>query len=283
MSAPKEGRAGPEGAETFDPDWLAMREPVDHRSRAEGLLMPLAKAWRANRWRRVVDLGAGAGSNLRYLAPRLPGPQHWVLVDHDAALMERARAPGEEVTLERVVGDLAREGLAAMAEADLVVGAALLDLTSETWLRSVVDGCRQGSRGALFTTSYDGTVAWSRPSGDPSPREEDRDGLVRDLVNAHQKRDKGVGGALGPDAAPTAHALFRGAGLSTWLVPAPWVLDSGDADLVDMLVDGWVAAALEEEPGVAPWIAEWAAARKEEVRSGRARVTVGHLDLLALP
>ena len=276
------GPGGPEGPETFDPDWLSLREPVDHRSRADGLLPLLTRAWRARGWRRIVDLGAGAGSNLRYLAPRLPGPQEWVLVDHDAGLLSRAQPPGKGVTVRRVVGDLAREGLEAMSDVDLVVGAALLDLTSEVWLRAVVDGCRQRSLGALFTTSYDGTVAWNREEADVGP-EEERDRRVRDLVNAHQRRDKGLGGALGPDAAAAAHRLFQEAGMSTWLVPAPWILTSGDADLVDLLVDGWVAAARDQDSTITSWVDAWGAARKREVRAGEARVTVGHLDLLALP
>ena len=283
MSHDGEGRVTPENGETFDPDWLSLREPVDHRSRAEGLLLPLSKAWHERGWRRIVDLGAGAGSNLRYLTPRLRGPQEWVLVDHDAALLHKAAPPREDVTVTRVVGDLAREGLEAMTEADLVVGAALLDLTSEVWLRGVVDVCRQRGLGALFTTSYDGTVAWARTEAHALPGEEARDRRVRDLVNAHQRRDKGLGGALGPDAASVAHRLLGQAGLETWLVPAPWILGSGDADLVDMLVDGWVAAARDQDRAVEAWIDEWGALRKQEIRLGRARLTVGHLDLLALP
>ena len=46
----------------------------------------------------VVDLGCGAGSNLRALAPHLPRVQHWRLVDHDPRSARRgarrADAPG---------------------------------------------------------------------------------------------------------------------------------------------------------------------------------------------
>ena len=38
----------------------------------------------------VHDLGSGTGSMARWLAPRLPGPQHWVLHDRDAGLLARA-------------------------------------------------------------------------------------------------------------------------------------------------------------------------------------------------
>ena len=79
------------GEETFTPNWLALREPVDDRSRAADLMAPLAEWWGGRSSRRVLDLGSGTGSNLRYLAPRLPGEQEWTLVDRDAALLDRAR------------------------------------------------------------------------------------------------------------------------------------------------------------------------------------------------
>ena len=40
----------------------------------------------------IHDLGCGTGSMGRWLAPRLPGPQHWVLHDRDADLLELAAA-----------------------------------------------------------------------------------------------------------------------------------------------------------------------------------------------
>ena len=65
----------------FSAEWLALREPVDHRSRADELVPILCEEWQRCGWERIVDLGCGTGSNLRYLAPKLPGFQHWILVD----------------------------------------------------------------------------------------------------------------------------------------------------------------------------------------------------------
>jgi len=114
-------------SETFDGRWLALREPLDHaaRRRAASVLVPLRSAlsfaraasgdaeasqtqtqWRpppqpdsvaqtdaaaTSQARVVLDLGAGTGSNLRFLAPRLGGAQRWHLTDHDVRLLAAAR------------------------------------------------------------------------------------------------------------------------------------------------------------------------------------------------
>ena len=276
---------------TFDPAWLALREPVDHRSRAAAAVSLLAPAWRAGGWSRIVDLGAGTGSNLRYLAPRLPGIRSWTLVDHDAALLARAAAPdGAELT--RVVGDLAGEGLDAVAgsNADLVTASALLDLTSKGWLDALVAACRRSGSAALFALNYDGGIQWHAAAGDPRPSDDPDDGFVRRSVNAHQRRDKGLGPALGPMAGLTAETAFRAAGYRAWLLPSPWRLGPDDAELARALVDGWEAAAVERlrEESAADTagvdrVRAWAERRRATISSGRFGLTVGHVDLLALP
>ena len=77
--------------ETFDADWLTLREAADRRARDETLPERLCAAWRRRGWSRVVDLGSGTGANLRYLAPRLPSGQRWTLVDHDPRHLDRLR------------------------------------------------------------------------------------------------------------------------------------------------------------------------------------------------
>ncbi|MDN5934161.1 MAG: class I SAM-dependent methyltransferase, partial [Pseudonocardia sp.] len=88
------------GSPVCAPDWLALREPADAAARSTDLLGDLAPAV-------IHDLGCGTGSMLRWLAPRLPTPQHWVLHDRDTALLDRAVAdlpPG--VTAETRAGEM---------------------------------------------------------------------------------------------------------------------------------------------------------------------------------
>ena len=270
--------------ETFDADWLTLREPIDHRSRAESLLAPLCDTWLARGWSRVLDLGSGTGSNLRYLTPRLPAGQEWVLVDHDhLRTLRHAEAPASVRSLTIVPGDLLHEGLAAIPHADLVTASAVLDLASEDWLRRVVHACADAGRGAHFALSYDGEIRWSA-GGEPGGQREDDpdDALVRAAVNAHQTGDKGLGPALGPAAGPVAERLFRTAGYQTRLLPSPWRLDAADAPLVRRLIDGWEAAAIEVRPGAVDRIRAWADRRRATVTTGRFVLSVGHQDLLAL-
>ena len=218
---------------TFDADWLALREPVDHRSRDEGLLVPLSDAWRAHGWARVLDLGTGTGSNLRYLTTRLPSGQEWVAVDHDSALLAvlgRAVTPTSLRSLTLVSGDLAHEGLAAIPDADLVTASALLDLVSEDWLRRLVDACVAADRAAYFALSYDGEIRWwggAEPGG--SGEADPDDALVRDAVNVHQTGEKALGPGLGPTAGRCAERLFRTAGYVTRQVQSPWQLGAATA------------------------------------------------------
>lgn len=263
-------------SERFAWSWLDLREPVDHRSRAEALIDPLGAWWLANDASAVVDLGSGTGSNLRYLAPRLPGPQRWTAVDHDAELLARVRSPALNVEVRTVEGDLSGVGLAEAAEADLVTASALLDLVSERWLASLVDACTGAGSAALLALTYDGTVAWP---GTDDPL----DTLVRDAVNEHQRRDKGTGAALGPTAAAAAERAFQAGGYRTLVAPSPWTLGPEDVALAGELIDGWADAATEQLPGQAGAIRDWAARRRESASRPGFALVVGHRDLLALP
>ena len=273
--------------ETFDAEWLALREPADRRARDLALPERLCAAWRQRGWSRVVDLGSGTGANLRYLAPRLPPGQRWTLVDHDPRHVDRLRrleAPPEVAAVAPVDRDLAADGLAVVEGADLVTGSALLDLVSERWLSALVRRCAEAACGAYFALTYDGEVRWMRESAAGWRVDDDpEDGLVREAVNRHQRGDKGFGPALGPAAAPLAARLFREAGYRTWLAGSGWRLEAADRRLTDRFVEGWAAAAAERRPDAADRVAAWRGRRGAAIARGSFRVTVGHRDLLALP
>jgi hypothetical protein len=261
--------------ERFASAWLTLREPVDHRSRATELLAPLSRRLPQGRPVRLLDLGSGTGSNVRYLAPRLAGEQEWTLLDHDPELLGHSPWEASGVRVERVVGTLAGEGIRRIAQHDVVTASALLDLVSEGWMGEVVAACVEAGVPALFALSYSGKLAWG--SEDPL------DVAVTGWVNAHQKRDKGTGPALGPDAARFAAAAFQRAGWEVTLSSAPWRLAGADAALALELLAGWEGAASEEAPAEAGAIREWAARKREMIGSGSFTLEVEHLDLLALP
>ena len=273
----------------FDPVWLSLREPVDHRSRPAALLPLLESACRIHQWSKVMDLGSGTGSNLRYLGSKLPGSQDWTLVDHDADLLKH---PSSVEAAERVrsvhwvQGDLVDQGLTVVAQAHLVTGSALLDLVSREWLERLVKACRSAGCAAHFALTYDGEIRWFAGVGDGSngdPDVDPDDELVRQAVNAHQRGDKGFGPALGPTAGLVAKALFQTAGYRTWLLPSPWRLHTEDSRLAQVLVNDWEKAALDmNDVDHAHRIQAWADRRRGTIDRGVFSLNVGHQDLLAL-
>jgi SAM-dependent methyltransferase len=254
----------------FGARWLALREPADWAARCEGLTRRLAV--RLSSPVRVLDLGAGTGANVRYLSAVLPSPQHWLLVDHDPALLRLAarQTPGSTAPDTRLA-DLAALPPDLFAAVGLVTASALLDLVSARWLTELASRCRVRGAAVLFALTYDGRVV-CRPS---EPEDDD----VRDLVNRHQRTDKGFGPALGPTAPEASAAAFAAAGFEVERSRSDWVLGPDACDLQLHLIDGWARAAAEVAPGQARRIERWRERRVAHVRDGRSTVRVGHEDL----
>lgn len=282
----------------FSARWLDLREPADVAARSARLAGRLAQVRGGMRPLRIVDLGAGTGANLRYLAPRLGGEQHWRIIDHDAAMLAAARRRlerwaeehgygyqqtydgglrvagiGFEARVQPVSLDLSRQIPAAeLADADVVSASALLDLVSEPWLLAMLTRCRSQGAALLFALTYDGEIACSPPDA--------FDANVRALVNRHQGGDKGFGPALGPAAPARTVNLLRALGYGMEEEPSGWHLGPGDEALQGALIDGWAAAAREVEPGERDLIERWRERRQALLRSGESRLRVGHRDVL---
>src|SRR5947209_11926119 len=80
--------------------WLALRAPADSAARSAALTQAIVAALPPDRPVRILDLGSGTGSNVRYLSPRLPGPQHWLLVDRDPELLSEATGHSADCEIE---------------------------------------------------------------------------------------------------------------------------------------------------------------------------------------
>jgi hypothetical protein len=274
----------------FSAEWLALREPADARARAAALERGLAEALAARGrdpgtpWV-AVDLASGTGANVRHLAPRLPGPQRWRLLDQDPGLLEHASgrcaglraADGSPVVIETQTLDLSRAAALAGAcrGASLVTASALLDLVSEAWLEDLAAACASAGAVALFALDYDG-----RRECVPG---EAGDAQALEAFNQHQRRDKGFGPALGPRATDVAADAFAARGFRVQRARSDWWLGPGEGRLQAALLHGWAGAALDAQPGASATLEAWLARREAHLASGASRLLVGHQDLLAVP
>lgn len=276
--------------------WLGLREEADAAARSADLTRLVARAVVGAPSIGILDLGTGTGSNVRYLAPRIGGRQRWLVIDRSPALLATIPArmaawgAGRGYDVEtrpdgcRVIGasleveietrslDLGTLAPAIFAGRDLVTASALLDLASEAWMRTLAAQCRQAGAAALFTLTYDGVSSCL-----PKEPEDDR---IRDLLNGHQHRDKGLGGpAAGPGAGEAVARAFAEAGYRVQQRSTPWQLESQDREFQGQLVDGWADAAAQMVPADTDAILDWRARRLAHIDAGRSRIAVGHIDV----
>jgi hypothetical protein len=254
------------------PDWLVLREPADAASRSAELAERLARHVATGRRLVIHDLGGGSGAMGRWLAPRLPGRQHWVVHDRDADLLERAvaaRPDSASVTVEPRRSDVTRLTPDDLAGANLITASALLDLLTADELVRVLRAC--AGRPTLLALTVVGRVTLA--PADPL------DACIGASFNDHQRR----GRLLGPDAVAIAVDELRGTGAEVLVRPSPWRLGAADADLTAEWLDGWVAAACEQDPALAVDATGYRDRRLAQAAAGELAVTVDHADLLVLP
>jgi hypothetical protein len=262
--------------------WLALREPADAAARAPELVEHLVRHLPATGRRLIHDLGGGTGAMGRWLAPLLPGPQHWVVHDRDAGLLEVAvadlpgpAADGAAVTVEARQSDITRLYPRDLAGASLITASALLDMLTGHELAGLVAVCAGAACPVLLTVSVVGRVDLTPP--DPL------DARVAAAFDAHQRRTTARGRLLGPDAAAAAVEGFGRLGAEVVVRSSPWRLGASQADLAAEWFTGWVGAACEQQAELAAETGAYARRRLAAAAAGQLAVMVDHADLLILP
>lgn len=252
------------------PEWLVLREPADAAARSDELATRLSRHLGSGPLV-IHDLGGGSGAMGRWIAPRLERPQHWVIHDRDADLLERAAAaPPPGITLETRRSDITRLSREDLAGADVVVASALLDILTTDELIAMLDAC--AGLPMLLALTVVGRVTLT-----PS---EPLDARIGAAFDAHQRR----GRLLGPDAVAAAVERLRATGAEVVVRSSPWHLDGPlDGPLITEWLRGWVGAACEQEPAFAYVAHAYRDRRLAQAAAGRLAVTVDHADLLVLP
>lgn len=286
-------------AQGFSEEWLTLREPADHAARNNHLSKTLADWSKQHDTLSIVELGAGTGSNLRYLMPMLGPDQHWVLVDNDATLLDRlpdilqpwVKKQGAQLTVSDNQLQIDHQNYRATVQtrllnlaieldklplenADLLTASALLDLTSAAWLDQLAELTEKHQCSCLFALNYNGKICWQP--------ELDSDNTITTLLNQHQLKDKGFGNALGPEAGMYFGGALQQLGRHVETDASDWVIEAQSQALQHAIVDGWAPAAMDQDSGHSELIGHWHGKRRELIQQAQSSLTVGHVDLLSL-
>lgn len=283
----------------FSAEWLQLRESLDHTSRDTSTVLAELGEFASRDIKQVIDLGCGTGSNLRWLLPLLGHGQQWACIDHDNGLLAempkrlasayagraqiktdgstlRISSPAFSANVMRLHADLAAsvEHL-EIPDSSLVTASALLDLVSASWVSKLAVRCLAHRAHILFALTYNGRMEFVPQDA--------VDAELTSLVNRHQRKDKGFGPALGPNANDATGRIFTDLGYRVSSADSRWQLGPDAIELQTELLDGWLAAALEMDDAGEKSLRAWHGRRLERIRGGVSAMSVGHRDLVGTP
>ena len=266
----------------FSIEWLNLREASDHRARDKHLLKTAAN-WLndlKSKDKVIVDLGSGTGSTIRGLqryAALTPSIQ-WRLIDNDPELLAEAiHRHSEDYSIESFLVDLSATQKLPLESVSLITASALLDLVSGNFIRDLCQLIKGKNEdrplGFYSALNYDGCIKWTpfHPL----------DAAILMNFNTDQRRDKGFGPALGPDATDFLKTQFHSTKFQCLSAKSPWLLGSADYLLTESLINGISDVAIQTDGLTNSEIQDWKTFRIKNVRTGTCYL--GHTDILVLP
>lgn len=238
-------------------EWLNLRYDADCQSRNQRVQEQVLGQLKEDTIR-ILDIGAGTGSNIRYLLTKLTNPkQQWILLDQEEDLLQNVKHhlailadlqhqsdakfafhyEGREISVEFLVGDLFSSKVEAyMKSSDLIVANAFFDLLSKSQLSSFMSMLKANEQLLLATINYTGTTF--------SVHHSKQDDIWIERYHQHMKRPSLSGSSTGPDCINEMTRIIQDHGLRYVAGPSDWVLDLKEP-LIQGIFDFMEAAFLD--------------------------------------
>lgn len=285
-------------ANKFTTTWINLRESYDMLSRSD-LLQNLYKNNKMN-LKKVIDLGGGNGSFLRWCHYKNITYDDFLIIDNDEALLKsfysRTKSYLSMMSLSLIKDNMMsyriqnlknnKDGFITLKKQDfyksidtindynLVSFSAVSDLLSKKFIKCLFDKVNKGTN-LYFSICFDGRVKWKNKNK--------HDKYIVSMFNQHQKQEKTTGVALGLDSIKFIKNLSTKNDYKIYIADSSWSVDSHDNDsrVFQKAYLNTIYKPLKKfELTDRDILEDWIRSKKNDIESKNSNLVVGHKDIL---
>jgi len=285
-------------ANKFTATWINLRESYDMLSRSD-LLQNLYKNNKMN-LKKVIDLGGGNGSFLRWCHYKNIIYDDFLIVDNDEALLKsfypRTKSYLSMMSLSLIKDNMMsyriqnlknnKDGFITLKKQDfyksidiindynLVSFSAVSDLLSKKFIKCLFDKVNKGTN-LYFSICFDGRVKWKNKNK--------HDKYIVSMFNQHQKQEKTTGVALGLNSINFIKNLSKKNDYKIYIADSSWSVDSQDNDsrIFQKAYLNTIYKPLKKFELTDKDILEnWLKSKQNDIENKNSNLVVGHKDIL---
>ena len=285
-------------ANKFTTTWINLRESYDMLSRSD-LLQNLYKNNKMN-LKKVIDLGGGNGSFLRWCHYKNIIYDDFLIIDNDETLLKsfypRTKSYLSMMSLSLIKDNMMsyriqnikknKDGFITLKKQDfyksidiindynLVSFSAVSDLLSKKFIKYLFDKIDKGTN-LYFSICFDGRVKWKNKNK--------HDKYIVSMFNQHQKQEKTTGVALGLNSIDFIKNLAKKNDYKIYIADSSWSVDSQDNDsrIFQKAYLNTIYKPLKKyELTDQDILKDWLRSKQNDIENKNSNLVVGHKDIL---
>ena len=285
-------------ANKFTTTWINLRESYDMLSRSD-LLQNLYKNNKMN-LKKVIDLGGGNGSFLRWCHYKNIIYDDFLIIDNDEALLKsfypRTKSYLSKMSLSLIKDNMMsyriqniknnKDGFITLRKQDfyksidiindynLVSFSAVSDLLSKKFIKFLFDKIDKGTN-LYFSICFDGRVKWKNKNK--------HDKYIVSMFNQHQKQEKTTGVALGLNSIDFIKNVAKKNDYKIYIADSSWSVDSHDNDsrIFQKAYLNTIYKPLKKFELTDQYILkDWLKSKQNDIENKNSNLVVGHKDIL---